>query len=74
MFHNLLLLSFSLFTFFRHFLFNLCCNFFSIRFRNKINLIEHHAHIALIKKKKKIQPPILYVATGARRVRPNGFH
>ena len=73
MFHNLLLLSFSLFTFFRRFLFNLCCNFFSIRFRNKINLIEHHAHIALIVLDVKIQLPILYVATGARRVRSNGF-
>ena len=74
MFHNLLLFSFSLFTFFRHFLFNLCCNFFSIRFRNKISLIEHHAHIALIVLDVKIQLPILHVATGARRVRPNGFH
>ena len=74
MFHNLLLLSFSLFTFFRHFLFNLCCNFFSIRFRNKISLIEHHAHIALIVLDVKIRFPTLYVATGARRVRPNGFH
>ncbi len=74
MFHNLLLFSLSLFTFFRHFLFNLCCNFFSIRFRNKINLIEHHAHIALIVLDVKIQSPILHVATGAQRVRPNGFH
>ena len=74
MFHNLLLFNFSLFTFFRRFLFNLCCNFFSIRFRNKISLIEHHAHIALIVLDVKIQPPILHVATGARRVRPNGFN
>ena len=74
MFHNLLLFSFSLFTFFRHFLFNLCCNFFSIRFRNKINLIEHHAHIALIVLDVKIRFPTLYVATGARRVRPNSFY
>ena len=74
MFHNLLLFNFSLFTFFRHFLFNLCCNFFSIRFRNKISLIEHHAHIALIVLDVKTQLPTLYVATGARRARPNGFY
>ena len=74
MFHNLLLFSFSLFTFFRRFLFNLCCNFFSIRFRNKISLIEHHAHIALIVLDVKKRFPTLYVATGAQRVRPNGFH
>ncbi len=74
MFHNLLLFSFSLFTFFRRFLFNLCCNFFSIRFRNKISLIEHHAHIALIVLDVKIRFPTLYVATGARRGRSNGFN
>ena len=74
MFHNLLLFNFSLFTFFRHFLFNLYCNFFSIRFRNKISLIEHHAHITLIVLDVKIQLPILYIATGAQHVRPNGFH
>ena len=44
-----------------------------ITFTIKHSLIEHHAHIALIVLDVKIQPPILHVATGAQRVRPNGF-
>jgi len=45
-----------------------------ITFTIKHSLIEHHAHIALIVLDVKIQLPILHIATGARRVRPNGFH
>ena len=45
-----------------------------ITFTIKHSLIEHHAHITLIVLDVKIQPPILHIATGARHVRPNGFH
>ena len=45
-----------------------------ITFTIKHSLIEHHAHIALIVLDVKIQFPTLHIATGARRVRPNGFN